>query len=401
MDFVRGHGGDNPTPVRPLSTASAAIARAKIAAFIDRIEPLNLSDFPCRDAYIEFERERLAAFDMILQTDDPNAIARLNDQLFGVYDGPTGEAAVSHLLHHISQLKPTPAAVPYRDQVLAAFPHIQPAASLDEKFYGLNEYRLQLRPLVEHRFGFIADLLKDYADVDTLSSQQVRDLLQTTLERTLGEGRDGWEAVVSPGAPNVFINNQHREITIPAHRQYTKSHVDTLAVHEIGVHVQRSVNGHLSRERLAGYGLAGYGPAEEAFGVLLGNATKEKYHQINSLIPFAVIGYAAAAQPSFRQVHELARALIISLANPDADTLKSKYIEYGRAAFSRTIRVLRLGHSGLIERSTTKYWHGQLLLGRHFDEQGLSQATFDEFFAGKYDCLSSSQLELITRHGEE
>jgi hypothetical protein len=270
--------------------------------------------------------------------------------------------------------------------------------SLDDKFAALNEYRLQLRPLVERRFGFVKELLSAY-DSDTISSQQMRDVLQTTLERTLGDGRDGWEAVVSPGAPNVFINNQHREITIPDHRQYTKSHADTLAVHEIGVHVQRAVNGGLSRERLAGYGMAGYGPTEEAFGVLLGNATKETYHQINSLIPFAVIAYAdAPSRPTFRQVHEFARALIITLANPDDTTLKAKYIEYGRAAFSRTIRVLRLGHNGLIERSTTKYWRGQLLLAKHFDEHGLTQATFDEFFAGKYDCLNPSQLALITRH---
>jgi hypothetical protein len=224
-------------------------------------------------------------------------------------------------------------------------------------------------------------------------------VLNTALVQILGPGAAGWNAVVSKGAPNVFINYHHHEITVPAHRQYTKTHVDTLAVHEIGVHVQRSVNGENSHERLAGIGLAGYGPAEEAFGVLLGNATKATYHQINSLIPFAVIEYASRPhRPSFRQVHAFAKALIICLANPDAATLKAKDTEYGRAAFSRTIRVLRLGDNTLIERSTTKYWRGQLLLARHFDEHGLTQSTFDEFFLGKYDCLEPSQLELIKSH---
>ncbi len=399
MSFVRGEGGDNPEPVRPLSLESAAAAKDKITAFLDTLENYSTSDYPCLEAYRAFEQERIAAFDMILEADNPDRIGVLNDQLYGAFTGAAGPEAVAHLAAHIKSLQPTTAAQPYHQLVCDALQGIGSSASLHHHFTALNDYRLKLRPFMQRRFGFVEELLDDYKDVDFLTSEQLRDVLQITLERTLGAGRNGWNAVVSAGAPNVFINNQHREVTIPAHRQYTKSHADTLAVHEIGVHVQRSVNGSLSRERLAGFGLAGYGPIEEAFGVLLGNAAKQTYHQINSLIPFAVINFAASEpRPTFRQVHEFARALIITLANPDAATLDGRYLEYGRAAFSRTIRVLRLGHSGLIERSTTKYWNGQLLLERHFDEHGLSDRTFDEFFAGKYDCLNPSQLPLITEH---
>ncbi|GAC1370167.1 MAG: hypothetical protein NVSMB39_2790 [Candidatus Saccharimonadales bacterium] len=398
MDFVRGGQGDNPRPIRELSTTSAAAAKQKIQAFLSLIKPLSSEQYPCKAAYVAFERERLAAFELILAAEDVDAVAHLNDELFGSLNDMGAPAAVSHLLLYIEKQNLHPAVEPYRQLVLEGLYDLPRTFSLDSKFTSLNDYRLQLRPLAQRPFGFVSDLLDTY-NGDALTSEQVRDVLQTTLENTLGEGRDGWKAAVSPGAPNVFINAQHREVTIPAHRQYTKSHVDTLAVHEIGVHVQRSVHGDLSKERLAGFGLAGYGPIEEAFGVLLGNAAKDTYHQINSLIPFAVIAFAGnVKRPTFRQVHEFARALIICLANPDAAKLQEKYIEYGRAAFSRTVRVLRLGHSGLIERSTTKYWRGQLMLAEHFDARGLNRETFDDFFAGKYDCLEPTQLNLIREH---
>jgi hypothetical protein len=400
MDFVRGHGADSPVPVRPISVETALAAKQKIQAFVDGIAALSLQDYPCRDAYLAYEQERLDAFDMILSATDPQAMARLNDRLFGELSSMGNAAVLAHLVRHVETTPaPSAATAVYRDIVLAGLADAERTGSVQPQFESINAYRLQLGPLVHRRYGFVTDLLDDYPGADTLSSEEVAAVLETAIQRILGAHAANWHAVVSKGAPNVFINYHRREVTIPAHRRYTKNHVDTLAVHEIGVHVLRSVNGDNSLERLAGLGLAGYGPAEEAFGVLLGNATKQTYHQINSLIPFAVIAYASRPeQPSFRQVYDFAKALIISLSNPDEATLKEKNTQYGRAAFSRTIRVLRMGDNSLIERSTTKYWRGQLLLAQHFDEHGLTQATFDEFFLGKYDCLQPKQLKLITHH---
>jgi len=146
-------------------------------------------------------------------------------------------------------------------------------------------------------------------------------------------------------------------------------------------------------------GLAGYGPAEEAFGVLLGNAGRSTYHWLNSLIPLAVIDFAARPeQPSFRQVFEFSRALIVCLANPSESELERRQFEFARAAFSRTIRVLRLGKGGVVERSTTKYWYGLLLLARYFDARGVSNDVIEEFLLGKYDCHNPAQLELLRHH---
>ena len=87
MSFVRGEGGDNPEPVRPLSLESAAAAKDKITAFLDTLENYSTSDYPCLEAYRAFEQERIAAFDMILEADNPDRIGVLNDQLYGAFTG--------------------------------------------------------------------------------------------------------------------------------------------------------------------------------------------------------------------------------------------------------------------------------------------------------------------------
>ena len=398
-DFLAGEGAQ-PVPMRALSTASAMAAQRKILEFMESLKLLPDGDIACKSAYLDFESERLAALEMVLDAADPAKARRLNDRLFGELSSMYQPQALEHLARHIQSIKPKSAAVTAaRTTLLEYWEHVGQLASVEQYFAVIEGYRVQLRPLVVRRYGFVDQLLAPHIAQGELDSEAVRGILVQAIAQILGETAAGWTALVQEAAPNVFIDYERRAIIIPAGRSYAIDHVNTLVVHEIGVHVVRSVNGERSQERLAAYGLVGYGPAEEAFGVLLGNATKAHYHQINSLVPFAVIDFATRATPStFRRVHELTTALMVCLANPDEPTLERNYQQYQRTAFSRVNRVLRLGTTAVIERSTTKYWRGLLLLSRYFDGRGLTQESFDEFFLGKFDCLAPAQLELIRHH---
>lgn len=389
----------SPIATRPVDIPAAKQARSQIINFQKMVSELSPDTYACLETYTAFESERLAMFDLILAPADQELHERLNDIVYGKLADMLYPQSVAHLAAHVDELEPASPGVADAQALLQQiWSETSRLGSVATQFQTINHHRLALRPYVKAHFGFVDDLLAPFKTHSTLKSEELAQLLDATIDHVLPT-RDGWKATVLPGKPNVFIDLHNRSVTIPGERTYSLSHAKTLAVHEIGVHVLRAHNGAHSKEKLAGIGMPGYGPTEEAFGVLLGNASAPVYHQINSLIPLAIIEYAGRPeQPTFRQVFEFAQSLIIALANPTRTQLAHKMPEYSRAAFARTIRVLRLGTNELIDRSTTKYWYGQLQISRYLDTHEPSAATISRLLAGKYDCLNTAHFELITAH---
>jgi hypothetical protein len=398
-DFLDGTA-NGPAPSRPANLDLARNTKDQIDAFIAKIENLPDSEYPCKSAYVAFERDRIAPLELVLNHNNLEKIAVANDQLYGQLDDLHQGDALAYLKYFVEHIEPnSPGVAAQRDLLLETWRDVTASTAITHLFGALERYRTGLRPLVEERFGFMEEILAPHADQATLSSETVCQILQATLNRVLGERVGNWRAVTKEGAPNVFIDYALPAITVPAGRTYSPAAAKALAIHEIGSHIIRSVNGDHSRERLASVGMAGYGPAEEALGAMMGNAGKPQHARVNDLIAFGVIDFATRpANPTFRGVHTLTKALMICLANPDETTLRQKDYEYGRLAFSRVIRMLRLGTNVLVERSTTKYWRGLLIINRYFEKNGQDQASLDQFFRGKYDPLNPSQLELIKTH---
>ncbi len=394
--------GATPEPVafEPINTAAAATAAGRIHDFLAASAKLPAADYACLPVYQAFESDRLAALSLVLEAGDPAAVAAANDRLFGTLEALRSAQAQEQLAAHLAGTEPkSEAAAAARGSMLTIFGYSNQAPPLGTELAAIENARTSLRPLAKAKFGFVDQLLAGLPNHRTIPSESVQAVLQQTITAILGPSADNWQARVKAGAPNIFVDLDRHAVVIPAGRRYTPDHVKALTVHEIGVHVLRASNGAASQERLAGYGLPGYAPVEEALAVLLGSAGLPKYEAVNSLAPLAIIDYASSpAQPSFRQVFDFAADLVTALANPSEAAYQAKSHRYRRAAFSRVIRVLRLGRAGLIERSTTKYWRGLMVAGRHFSEHPLTQASFDELFLGKYDFTNPSQLELIKEH---
>jgi hypothetical protein len=389
-----------PKASKPLNTELATSTRRQIQAFVDSLSSLSPDAFPCAGAYRDFELERLAALDLVLAGSDRGAAARANDTQFGRLEDMYFQPALSHLAHYINGLEPASAPVKDAQQrLLGYWSDVKLTPALDTVFADIEHARVALRPYVEKHFGFVGKILAAYPDGETIPSSAVREILNSAFSQILQYQDTPWEAVLKPAAPNIFIDNDRRAIVVPEGREYTKDHVSSLIIHEIGVHVLRADNGAHSHEPLAGYGMAGSSPAEEAFGVLLGNALPASYQQINALAPLAILEYAnRPGNPGFRDVFNFAADLVLCLANPGEVTHQTKSYRYQRAAFARTIRVLRLGHSGLIERSTTKYWYGLTLMSAYLKNLKLTEENLQALFIGKYDPRNETQFKLITAH---
>lgn len=401
--FLAGEG-DSPVPSRPGNIEAARTTQRQIQRFIHHLESLDPASHPCTGAYLEFERERVATLSLIIEAARPqpnfDRITGLGDQLFGSLTSLRHQAALSQLKAHLDTLEPRSQLAATAQATLLDIWSGHPAtATLDPLLSDLNRYRLELRPRVAAKFAFVEELLAPYAGQDTLPSHTVHDLLVDSISRIFAGAADGWTAHLAEGAPNVHIDYDRRAIVIPTGRHFAMPHVRALIIHEAGVHIVRSLMGERSQERLAGYGLTNYGPAEEALGVLMEHAPEPDYQPISALIPLGIIGLAGQLpQPSFRRLHELTQALLIVMANPDTAQAEAKGTSYARAAFSRVMRLSRYGTGRIIDRSTTKYWRGLLVLAGFFAANGSSDTILDDLMRGKYDPQRSDQLRLIKTH---
>lgn len=391
----------NPIPSRPLNYEAAQAAKEHIEAFVQHAEAVSETDYPCKSAYIAFEAERLTILELILnaETASSEQISAYNDPLFGNLEELHHDEMLGYLKHQLQELQPKTREVDSHRQTLLTFWQHQAAdTTVSQTFNHLARYRDQFRPLVSDRYSFMEELIKPYAAQSFVEAKAVSKILQAALGR-LTPAELGWKAVLRDGAPNIFVHSDERSIILPAGRSYTHEHIRNLIVHEIGVHVLRNINGGSSRERLAGSGMPGYAPIEEAFGVLVASVYKTKLTADHPLQGMGIISIAQRLDnSSFRDIYELLRALIVCQANPDETTMTSNVEQYNRRAFGYCLRVLRLGTGKLIERSVTKYWWGMLMLEQYLATAGATQTTYDEFLAGKYNCLEPQQLNLIRYH---
>ncbi len=391
--YLAAEAGD-PVMTRPLDRAAAEECLARKRAYVRQLQQLSPADYACLQEYIRLEEEHIIMLDLILSAADGKPVAQQNDRLFGAVQDLRLPEATAYLKWHIERLEAAcPAVEQARARLLTEWQDVPADDGLQKLFTALDGYRLQLRPYVAERFGFVDGLLAEHGG-EGYSSPAVVKILNVSLENVFGADKAGWQAALREGVPNVFIDYDMQAIVVPAGRSFTREHVAKLIIHEIGVHVVRSVHGAQSAEKLAGFGLPGYGPAEEALGVLMQLAPLEKTDYMQSLVGPAVISLAGRCT-SFRQAHEMATAILLCLQNPAKD---AGVQALRRQAFSRTLRAYRLGNGMLVDRSTTKYWRGLLLLDEYFRAHPITRRSLEQFFVGKYEAGNDTQYRLITEH---
>lgn len=394
QNFLQAESGE-PVPSSSINREAILTNSKKITSFLTDIQAVTAQDYACRQTYIDFENTRLAELNLILESANEVESLRLNDQIFGKPAQMHEDQALAYLSYSILTLRPaSPLVADAHNLLLDTWREIKPSENIKDLFAVYDSLRVQLKPYVEERFAFLDGLLHEYDDM--LTTEETASAVNAALDRMDCKTK-GWSTSIRDGAPNAFIDYDKKNIVLPKGRPYSKSHLRGLIIHEIGVHVTRSINGGNSLEKLASVGLPGYGPAEEAMGTLLENAPREKFDLTHSLIVFAVIDFAARNH-SFREIHELTKALLICLENKTDAQLFDHAPDYGRMAFSRCIRMMRLGTSTIVDRSMTKYWRGLSMLDEYFEKNGTTNGAIEKFLLGKYDCLNDEQLQLIKKH---
>lgn len=151
---------------------------------------------------------------------------------------------------------------PFQRSAAALAEHLPPPTSPSELRFPSDEVIAQARSIAAQEFS----QLLDQAPPDTLlNAEKLRNFFTQCLQKTTSEN---WKTVLDENFPNISISTQKRLIRIPPNRRVTAKKALALALHEVGTHVARRINGEQSSLRLLSLGLDNYLTSEEGIATM-------------------------------------------------------------------------------------------------------------------------------------
>jgi hypothetical protein len=259
-------------------------------------------------------------------------------------------------------------------------------------FEPTSEHKARLQALVKERFAELVshiDIDKQYA------LAEIKAAIDVTLDK-LGATDLGWKSEYKAGSQMIAVSAHQKLVEVGADRKpLMGEEFQMKLVHELGVHVLRSVNGEKAGWLSAAYGQDGYLDFEEALANILGESFTGKFRNQGTKYYIAAglaLGYdrpETDGQPNGRDFRQTYEALWrhLALQQSDQDITEKEIMTAKIDAFKTCIRIFR-GTSGkepgLIFTKDLSYFRGQEQVWSELKDVKTLQE-LDHYLMGKLD----------------
>lgn len=289
-------------------------------------------------------------------------------------------------------------------------------AVIDAYLTALKERRLSWRRDVRHSAKELYDYLADVRSQITSDEMHSFKLVDISLERrkilhaldikkvfeTKKQelGLDDWsiELDVRGKSNSITVHHKAKKVVIPRGRRLKESQVRALAEHELGVHIQRRVNGERTDIALLGVGFAGF---------LLGEEGIAKYYErevyrgsINSsLKSYLLLSLALGVdgkQRDFREIYAVSELIFRSMCGKyfTTEIRSARHYAWGKAM--QLFRGTTGTSAGVCFRRQLVYLEGFVRMKEVFEQETLTK---EEVMLGKYDPANGVHVENLRKLG--
>lgn len=187
-------------------------------------------------------------------------------------------------------------------------------------------------------YGSMLSHIPDKASFDV---NEVRNIFESILRVEFGESATDWVVDVED-AKSVNVKSPEKRIVIPIDRgELTHEQVCRLVVHEIGVHVLRSVTGEQTNLGPLRTGLNDYYDVEEGLGMVMEQALVGKFAEAG-VDHYITTGAAYHDLKDFREVYEMKWRLGVLTRLEDEELPSEDLIaRVKKLAYGATMRIFR------------------------------------------------------------
>ncbi len=237
------------------------------------------------------------------------------------------------------------------------------SGEIPERYKPNPETVLWMKDVVETLYG---DMLKHVPNKKNFTPQETAEVFQSIIDHEFGEEAEGWRAELATArAVNVVATD--KLIRIPDNTvTRPRDKVRTLVVHEIGVHMLRSITGASTDIGPLRNGLAGYYDTEEGLGMVMEQALMGEYREAG-LDHYISAGAAYFDNMDFRQMFEMKWRMRVLEQMDESGEVADEDIDKARAfAYGNVMRSLR-GTDELPWFKDLAYYNGSVEVWKYLD----------------------------------
>ena len=227
-------------------------------------------------------------------------------------------------------------------------------------------------------------MLSHVPDKKTFTAVELKDIFDEIIKSEFGGVADGWRVDIET-AKAIDVKNSEKRIVIPEDRgELSQAEVKKLIVHELGVHLFRSVTGEDLDLRPLRNGINDYYSSEEGIAKAMEQGLMGKYKE-SGVEHYITAGLSYFDKKDFRDIFETKWRMDALSRVDEMGELSENMIKKAKdKAYSETMRILR-GTDELPWFKDLAYYNGAAKIWEYFESIIYDDIKFTFVLMGKAD----------------
>ena len=205
---------------------------------------------------------------------------------------------------------------------------------------------------------------------------------------------EGWTVSVEK-ATSINVKSSEKRIVIPDNGiMRSRKKIENLVVHEIGIHMLRSINGGETDVLPLKSGLSDYYDTEEGLGVVMEQALSGKFTE-RGVDHYITAGLAHFDNKDFREAFEIKwRLSLLSSVDDDGGVSGEQIAKAKKAAFTQTLRSFR-GANDLPLFKNLSYYNGSVEVWKYLEPIKGDDLLLSLLLAGKVNTSADHRRVIL------
>lgn len=322
----------------------------------------------------------------------------LNIETYGEPDEGTYRSLLGEKLNCVRNKNLTGKADDLRKELFGMV-DFDPDVDIPERFRPSDETVEWMHSVAESLYGgMLSHIPNEQGEFDRYELQKIfTDIIEKEFNNDLkgyAGVAEGWTVSVEK-ATSVNVKSSEKKIVIPDNDMMrSRKKVENLVVHEIGVHMLRSITGGETDILPLKSGLSDYYDTEEGLGVVMEQALRGKFAE-RGVDHYITAGLAHFDNKDFREAFEIKwRLSLLGSVDDDGGVSGEQIAKAKKAAFTQTLRSFR-GANDLPLFKDLSYYNGSVEVWKYLESIKGDDLLLSLLLAGKVNTSADHRRVIL------
>ena len=322
----------------------------------------------------------------------------LNIETYGEPDEGTYRSLLSEKLNCVCNKNLTGKADDLRKELFGMV-DFDPDVDIPERFRPSDETVEWMHSVAESLYGgMLSHIPNEQEEFDPYELQKIfTDIIEEEFNndsKGYAGAAEGWTVSVEK-ATSVNVKSSEKRIVIPDNGMMrSRKKVENLVVHEIGVHMLRSITGGETDMLPLRSGLSDYYDTEEGLGVVMEQALSGKFAE-RGVDHYITAGLAHFDNKDFREAFEIKwRLSLLGSVDDGSEVSDGQIVKAKKTAFTQTLRSFR-GTNDMPLFKDLSYYNGSVEVWRYLESVKGDDFLLSLLLAGKVNTSADHRRVIL------